>query len=176
MVDKVKVGKNVYLRRITSEDTNMVVQWRNSKEVKENFIYRTPLTYESHIQWYERYVVSGEIDDFIICDNYTNEALGCVYLQKYELEHHRAEDGIFLGTNTVRGRGIGSEALRLLIEYGFEQKKLHKIVARVLASNMVSLRLHEKVGFQREAYFKDEVYIDGKYCDIVMLGMILNKD
>lgn len=176
MIEKIKVGSKIYLRRITPGDTKLVVQWRNSAEVRNNFIYRTPITFESHMKWYEKYVVTAQIEDFIVCDINTDKELGCVYLQKFEKEHRRAESGIFLGSETVKGQGIGSEALELLVKYGFEQKKLHKIVARVLSTNIASIKLHERVGYKQEAYFKDEVFVDGKYHDIVMLGIISNNN
>lgn len=165
-------GRRIYLRSITFEDTDMVLEWRNSKNVVENFIYRKPITRQEHLDWLENKVKKGLVHQFIICDKVDDTPYGCIYLQNFEEESSKAESGIFLGSIDKRPRGIGAEAESLLIEYCFNKLGLHKVVARVLAYNAASLRLHENTGYIKEAYLKDELYIDGKYEDLVFYGII----
>ncbi len=171
-IDKKAVGEKIYLRPLTEEDTQMVVSWRNSKRVMDNFIYRTPLTYESHLKWFREKVETGEVVDFIVCDKENDMPLGCVYLQHFEKENRKAEIGIFLGEDRAFGRGIGKEACRLMVKYGFEELKLHKIISRVLSFNEASVKTHEAAGFVKEALFKDDVFVEGKYLDVIFLGVI----
>ena len=51
---------------------------------------------------------------------------------------------------------------------------MHKVVARVLAGNTASVRLHEKSGYKQEAYLRDELFLDGKYEDLILFGAINN--
>lgn len=165
-------GKQIYLRAITDEDTEQVVCWRNQKDVVQNFIYRKPLSAKEHIQWLRNKVDTGLVHQFIICLNEDNRAIGSVYLQKFEEENRKAESGIFIGDTSVRGKGVGTEAVKLLVEYGFEMLGLHKIVARVLAFNKPSAKLHEKAGYLQEAYLHDELFIEGRYEDLLMFGIV----
>lgn len=165
-------GEQIYLRPITDEDTEQVVSWRNQKDVVENFIYRKPLSVKEHEQWLRNKVDVGLVHQFIICMNEDNRAIGSVYLQKFEEEHKKAESGIFIGDTSVRGRGVGTEAVKLLAEYGFRVLGMHKIVARVLAYNKASAKLHEKAGYVQEAYLREELFIEGRYEDLLMFGII----
>ncbi len=165
-------GERIYLRPITVEDTDMVLEWRNSKTVVENFIYRKPITKSEHLDWLKNKVDKGLVYQFIICDNVENTPYGCVYLPHFDEENNKAECGIFLGENEKRPRGIGAEAMKLALDYCFEQLDFHKVVTRVLAFNKASLRMNEKAGYTQEAYLKDELYIDGKYEDVVLFGAV----
>ena len=168
------VGEKIYLRPITMEDTDLVVKWRNNEKVVQNFIYRKPISREEHICWMEQKVATGRVIQFIICDLQTDKPLGVVYIQNIEEEHSKAEEGIFLGEEEAFGRGIGTEAARLMVRYAFEILGLHKLSARVLAYNMASRRMHEGAGYEQEAYFKQELYLDGKYEDLIFYGIIHN--
>ena len=61
-----------------------------------------------------------------------------------------------------------------MIRYRFEELKLHRLFLRVYADNQQAIRSYEKAGFEKEAYLRDDVCIDGEYRDIVLMG-ILNK-
>lgn len=168
-------GEKAYLRPITKEDTENVLKWRNSPEVVNNFIYRRPITVQEHMSWLENKVFTGGVHQFIICAKTNGAPLGSIYLQSFDEENNKAEEGIFLGADTAYGRGIGSEAARLMLHYAFAALGLHKVTARVLAYNKASIRMHEKVGYIQEAYFKEELFLDGRYQDLIFFGAINSK-
>lgn len=165
-------GQQIYLRPITAQDTELVVQWRNSPSVVENFIYRKPISTKEHMDWFENKVLKGLVHQFIICRNEDGMPLGSVYLQNFEEEHSKAEEGIFLSGEQAHGKGIGTEAAKLMLDYAFGELGLHKVSARVLAYNKASIRMHEKAGYVQEAYFKQELFLNGKYEDLIFLGAI----
>lgn len=173
--EKIEVGEIVYLRYMTIEDTDMVVRWRNTQVVRDNFIYQKEVTRQDHLNWFHNKIETGKVIQFVICDNVTDKPLGSIYLQNFEWEHKKAEWGIFLGEKEAFGRGVGKEAAKLLVKYGFEEKKLHKITSKVLPFNIPSVKMNEAAGYQREAYLKDEVIINGKFQDLILFG-ILNPE
>ncbi len=160
-------GKQVYLRPITVEDTDMVLSWRNSKRVVENFIYRKPISRQEHLSWLENKVFKGAVHQFVVCTRDGDTACGSVYLQNFDEERKEAESGIFMGNTALLGKGLGTEAYRLLARYGFDDLGLEAICARVLAGNTASRRLHEKLGYRQEAYLRDELLIEGRYEDLI---------
>lgn len=174
--DTIIKGEHIYLRPITVDDTDMAVRWRNSPQVVENFIYRRPISCADHLDWLENKVFKGLVHQFIVCMNEDDTPLGSVYLQHFEEEHKRAEEGIYLGEAQAYGKGIGTEAAKLALSYAFGKLGMHKIMARVLAKNKASMRMHEKAGYVQEAYLKDELFLDGKYEDLILLGIINQED
>ena len=171
MTDKI-IGKTVYLRSITNEDTELIVRWRNSDAVRPYFIYQEPFTKEGHEKWLQNMIYSGKGYQFIVCKNDTDEPIGCTYLRDYDRVNNKIEYGVFLGTDTVKGQGIGTEILKLTLQFAFEELKLHKVFARAFADNQASIKSFLKGGFTQEAYLRDEVCINGVYRDIVFLAIL----
>lgn len=174
--DMIMKGEQIYLRPITADDTDMAVRWRNKKIVVENYIYRKPVSRKDHTDWLENKVFKGLVHQFIVCRNEDDMPLGTVYLQNFEEQHRRAEWGIYLGEEQAYGKGIGTEAAKLMLHYAFEDLGLHKVVARVLAKNKASIRLHEKAGYVQESYLRDELFLDGKFEDLIFFGVINPKE
>ena len=59
-----------------------------------------------------------------------------------------------------------------MIRYAFEEMGLHRLFLRAFADNAQAIRSYEKAGFEREAYLRDDVCIDGRYRDIVLMGIL----
>ena len=91
-------------------------------------------------------------------------------LRDIDREAKKAEFGIFIGEEEWLGRGIGEEAAKLILDYGFEELGLHKIKLRVLADNKRAIASYRKAGFVEEGCFRDELLLDGKYCDLIFMA------
>lgn len=169
--DLVIKGQQIYLRPITADDTEMAVRWRNRPIVVENFIYRKPVSREDHENWLANKVFTGLVHQFIVCRNEDDKPLGSAYLQNFDEESRRAEWGIYLGEEQTYGKGVGTEAGHLILDYAFNTLGLHKVVSRVLARNTASARMSEKVGSIQEAYLRDEYFLDGQYEDLILFGI-----
>ena len=91
------------------------------------------------------------------------------------MEHKKAEYGIFIGETDCLGMGYGTEAAELMTEYAFEYLGLHKLMLRVYAENERAIKSYEKAGFVKEAYLKDDVFVQGKYRDIVLMAILNEK-
>ncbi len=172
MNQEIITGEHVTLRPITDQDTENIVRWRNSDHVRRNFIYQTLFTPESHREWLRDKVGTGLVEQFIIHSRDADMDVGSVYLRDIDRTHRRAEFGIFIGEESQMRKGIGSECIRLIAEYGFTTLRLHKIFLRVLADNEIARRSYEKAGFLQEAYLKDEVCIRGCYKDLILMRIL----
>lgn len=164
----------VYLRPMTYADTDLIVAWRNSDDVRKNFIYQGIFTRESHENWIRTMVETGKVVQMMICLRESDTAIGSVYIRDIDKQHSKAEYGIFIGEAYCRGKGIGTVAAKLMIRYSFEELNLHRLFLRAYADNTQAIRSYEKAGFVKEAYLRDDVCIDGKFRDIVLMA-VLNK-
>lgn len=179
-MQKVIENDNIFLRKMEYSDTDNIVKWRNSDFVREHFIYQALFTRESHENWIKTMVETGKVDQLVIClkaDGIPEGIpVGSVYIRDIDRNHNKAEYGIFIGEESARGRGVGSQTAQLMIQYCFEQLKLHRLFLRVFADNEQAIRSYEKAGFVKEAYLKDDVKIQDKYRDIVLMGIINPED
>lgn len=162
----------IYLRKITLEDTEQIVNWRNQKEVQQYFIYQEPFTKEGHENWYSTMIETGKAVQMMICEINKDIPIGSVYIRDINRQHQKGEYGIFIGENTARGKGIGTAAAKLMIRYAFEELGLHKLFLRVYADNIRAIRSYEKAGFVREAYLREDIYLKGQYLDIVLMAVL----
>ena len=156
------IGKRVYLRPVTVEDTADIIRWRNSEDVRRYFIYQKPFTAEGHKMWLEKEIFAGKGFQFIVCKTKDDKPIGCAYLRNYDSHSRKAEYGFFLGEVEERGKGIGKEMLNLTMKFAFEELGLHKLYARAFANNMPSVKSFLSCGFEQEAYFRDEEYINAR--------------
>lgn len=165
----------ISLRPMTNEDTDRIVAWRNSDAVRRNFIYQEPFTREGHENWIRTRVETGQVVQMIICDITDGRPLGSVYIRDIDRQHKKAEYGIFIGEEDARGRGIGTAAAKLMLQYCFGEAGLHRVYLRAFADNLPAVRSYEKAGFAREGLLREDVCIDGQYRDIVWMAA-LNPD
>ena len=163
------VGKNVYLRPITHEDTDIMVKWRNEPEVFKYFIYRRPFTREGHEEWLRTRVETGEVVQFIACDNADGRPIGCTYLRDITESLDSAEYGVLIGDADNRGHGLGKELLSLTMKYGFEDLGLKKITARVISSNAPSVYCFLHSGFNITEKTSQLTIPDGEEIPVTML-------
>ena len=164
-------GENINLRRMTWDDTDLIIKWRENKRVKNNFIYRGEITREIHEEWIRTKVETGEVVQFIIEETEGGRPIGSVYLRDINREMGKAEFGIFIGEDDAVGRGYGTEAAKMIVNYAFAELKLHKIYLRVLDENFVAKKSYEKVGFREEGHFHDDVFLNGEYKDVIFMAI-----
>lgn len=90
---------------------------------------------------------------------------GASSLQHIDLRNRHAELGIFMAAREMRGQGYGTEATRLLLNYGFEVLRLDKIYLGVYDFNEGGLRTYENIGFRYEGRLKNMLHYEGRYWD-----------
>lgn len=169
-------GNKVILREITLDDTDDIIRWRNNPNVKKNFCIQSDFTIEGHTKWYNTMILTGKVKQFVIIDRQAGFSVGSVYLRDIDYTNKKAEYGIFIGEDSCRGKGLGSEAAKLIIEFGFNNLKLHKIFLRVFSNNVTAINSYKKAGFDIEGVFKDDICLgDGKFQDMTFMAIINNK-
>lgn len=88
-------------------------------------------------------------------------------------EHYRHADiSYFIGDKALWNKGIATEAIRLVTEFGFHELKLHRVEAGAYAAAVGSWKALEKNGFVREAVFREQVISNGHYMDVYRYGIL----
>lgn len=160
----------VSLRPIEMRDTQKIVEWRNASAVNQYFIDRSLLTAATHRKWLETRVFTGQVAQFIIqVDEYS---VGSVYLRDIDLMNRKAEYGIFIGEKDAQNRGVGTKAGLLCLQYGFEILGLNRIFLRVFADNHRAIRSYEKMGFRQEGLFRQDIYRDIQFYDMLYMAIL----
>lgn len=164
----------IYLREITSEDISTINSWRNDPSLIEKL--GAPFRYinkETDEKWFNSYMSTRNTQiRCAICDSDNEDLVGVTYLTAIDRISMNAEFHIMLGVSGDRGKGWGTMSARLMLHHAFYDMNLHRISSRILKNNLASIRLHEKCGFKKEGVFRDSVFKNGEYHDVVAMGLL----
>jgi UDP-4-amino-4,6-dideoxy-N-acetyl-beta-L-altrosamine N-acetyltransferase len=98
--------------------------------------------------------------------------VGLANLARIDLAARRCEWAYYLADASTRGRGLGSQIEYIVLRHVFETRGLNKLWCEVLLDNEAVWKLHESFGFVREALYRQHVFKDGRFQDVVGLGML----
>ena len=102
----------------------------------------------------------------------SNTVVGLIDFHRWNRHHHKAEIGYGLARSHW-GQGIASEALNAMLSFGFQQMELHRIEANTIADNFRSVRMLERLGFQREGTRRESSWEDdGTYHNSALYGLL----
>lgn len=80
--------------------------------------------------------------------------------------------GIFIGDKDYRSKGYGTEAIRLLLDFGFNYMNLHSIKLNLLSANERAFKCYSKCGFKEAGRIRDNVFVNGKYYDTIAMDIL----
>ena len=162
------------LRHVEKSDVNEVFFLRSDERVMK-YIDRTPAktTDDAYkfIQIINDLEKNNEEVTWAITLKDDLKLIGTICYWNIKKEHYRAEIGFALHPDYWR-KGIMQEALAEVINFGFKAMKLHSVEAHVNPNNIPSIKLLEKNGFIREAYFKENYFYDGKFLDTAVYSLL----
>jgi diamine N-acetyltransferase len=168
-------GQNIYLRALEPEDLEFVYAIENDENFWEVSNTQTP--YSKFLV--RRYLENANQDIYeakqirlAICKNNTSEAIGLIDLFDYDARNQRAGIGIIIRYETNRNKGLGNEALDLLVNYAFQKLQLHQLYANIGANNEASLKLFTTFGFQKIGIKKEWNLVYGKFQDELIFQLI----
>jgi diamine N-acetyltransferase len=136
-----------------------------------------PMTEMAEEKWIEDLATRGTAGTdvtFVVemIDSNSSTTVGIIGLTRISIKDHSALFGIAIGEKGYWSKGYGTEATRLILDYGFRQLNLHRIWSGALAFNERSIRLHKTAGFQEEGRLREAMFQNGEFHDMVMFGLL----
>ena len=167
------IGEKIYLRGLKEEDlSGEYFQWLNDKDVtcylESGYFPNTQVNMENY---YEKINNSNSILMLAIIEKSTDKHIGNIKLEPINWIHRTAKLGIMIGNKESYGKGFGTEAIKLIVEYSFDELNLRKITLGVVAENKPALKVYKKIGFELEGRRKKQSFNNGHYCDGLIMGL-----
>jgi RimJ/RimL family protein N-acetyltransferase len=164
------VGERIYLSPISLEDAERYAAWLNDFSVTR---FLTLASAQVTLQGERDALVKLSMEHgYAIVEKGKDELLVNCGLFAIEAVHRSAEVGIFIGDEVRRGKGYGSEALRLLCDYGFNVLNLRSIHLRTYAFNERALASYRKVGFKEAGRLRKAHFYAGEYHDVLLMDLL----
>jgi RimJ/RimL family protein N-acetyltransferase len=101
--------------------------------------------------------------------------IGFVALFNIKWSNQSAEMAIGIGVPEYRGKGYGGDALRLILNYAFNELNLHRVELTVIAYNTGAIRAYERAGFVREGVKRQAIQRDGQRFDLIAYGILRDE-
>jgi RimJ/RimL family protein N-acetyltransferase len=169
------VGEKVYLRGLERGDAAIFLPWVNDFEIIRNLVMHRPMSLEAEEAFIARVNEDKNVVVFAIVLKTNDRVIGNTALHAIHPRNQQAGFGIMIGDKQEWNKGHGTEATRLILRYAFDTLNLHRIWLHVYEDNQRAIRSYEKVGFRLEGKLREHVYRDGRFWDVLTMG-ILRKE
>jgi RimJ/RimL family protein N-acetyltransferase len=165
-------GASIRLRPASADDAEARLALGTHGDIAEMFgtdrSDAKPMTVEQARAW--AHAQAENPHAWII--EFDGRLIGEIKLHSFNVHDRRASMAIGIYDPALLGRGLGSEAIRLLIRHAFLELKLHRIGIRVLAYNSRAIRAYEKCGFVVEGRERETAFVNGAWHDDLMMGLL----
>ncbi len=175
MIDFKLIETNrLLLKGLYPQDMTNIFENHSKDEIKTILGHRSEEDYQKEERKYRNGYASYNRSFllFLLEDKASGKIIGRCGLHNWNTDHQRAEIGYSMEDESFKQRGLMSEAVEAIIDYGFSKLKLNRIEALVASYNMASLRLLEKNGFVQEGVLRNHYLVDGIFEDSVVFSKL----
>ncbi len=170
---------HIHLRALEPEDIDFLYRWENDPAVWN--VSNTITPYSKFIL--QKYIETSHLSifetkqiRFVIVHSTTDRPIGAIDLFDFDPYNRRAGIGILIHEEKERRQGYASEALKLILQYGFHTLDLHQLYCNVNPENTASMRLFLKHGFVPTGTKKEWVRIQNRWQDEILLQRIYKEE
>lgn len=166
--------ERLILRRIKDTDAQRLYTLRSDPETMK-YIPRPVATKIDDVLNLIKMIDEGtdknDVINWAVTLKDTDALIGTIGFFRLQPENDRGEVGYMLGKD-YQGKGIMHEALKAVLDFGFETLKFHSIFAVTDPENKASISLLEKNEFVKEGHFRHDCFFEGRYLDSVYYSLI----
>ncbi|HOQ99434.1 MAG TPA: GNAT family protein [Anaerolineae bacterium] len=167
-------GQRIRLRAIERDDIPTFVRWFNDPEVRQYLLMYEPMSRAKEERWFEARLEAR--DDYLFAieaqDGERWVHIGNTGLHRVDWRNRHATLGIALGEKAYWGRGYGSDAVRTMLRFAFDELNLHRVELEVFDYNRRAQRCYEKAGFRLEGTRRQALYHEGRYHDEHLMSIL----
>jgi RimJ/RimL family protein N-acetyltransferase len=164
-------GDNLILRRATLHDAEGLFSLPTDPHIHEMFGGSADTLSERTRESAQAWAQSLVDHPFAWVIEY-GKIIGATRLDRVDMRDRRASFAIGIYCPDLLGKGLGTEAARLVLVFAFGQLKLHRIALRVIAYNERAIRCYQKCGFKIEGREREAGFVNGSWHDDIMMGLL----
>lgn len=168
------VGERIYLSPRSIEDAEQFTEWLNDFDTTD-YIGRSGSV--TTLEGEKKYLESNSNTNvnFVIVTLNENKMIGTISLEDINTIHRTATLGIFIDDKEYRNNGYGTEAIRLILDYGFHYLNLNNIKLDLMGFNERALKCYQKCGFKEYGRRRKCKFINGKYYDSISMDILAEE-
>ncbi|WP_455675738.1 GNAT family N-acetyltransferase [Pradoshia sp.] len=165
-------SKRIYLRPLSELDAPIMLESTMDKEIR----YMTGTNSNFSLKQIKTHIDNINNDssryDFAICLKSSEEMIGELSILDIDEENKKAGFRISMGSISLTGKGYGTEAIKIVLNFVFEQLHLNRLQLEVFSHNLRGIRSYEKVGFVKEGVLRQSLYYNNAYSDEIIMAIL----
>jgi RimJ/RimL family protein N-acetyltransferase len=165
------VADHVYLRPLEISDAATIAPWFNDSDVTRYLLRHQPMSVHSEEDFLRRMPANEEDVVLGIVLRGTDQLIGTAGLHP-GFRCRSARFGIVIGIKEHWGKGIGTTVTRMMLGHAFDTLNMNRVWLHVYEYNPRGVHVYEKIGFQTEGRLRQETYRDGRYWDVIVMGLL----
>ncbi|HPF87519.1 MAG TPA: GNAT family protein [Candidatus Limiplasma sp.] len=168
-------GQHVMLREYRQDDYPHIRKWVNDRNTSQylSAIFWFPQTEADTTDFLNRAMrAAPNAAYFVIADIKDESYIGQLDLFEINWKTRVGKIGTVIGSEDKRGKGYGSEAMKLMLDYAFGILGLERVELEVYAENKRAVRCYEKAGFVYEGTRRHAAMVNGKHADVNMMSVL----
>lgn len=142
-------GKKVYLRPIQRSDMSCIQGWINNFQIRRLIGDVRPMSDEALEQYYDKLTTDESRVWFAVVSKENDKVIGEIGLLRMFHFWRTTDLSIIIGDESAQGKGYGSEAIHLILDYAFGYLNFHRVAIGVVGFNEKAIEFYEKIGFKR---------------------------
>ncbi|RZT15523.1 GNAT family N-acetyltransferase [Fictibacillus sp. BK138] len=170
--NKLLEGNKIYLRPLEQSDKESIYLALTNEEVRKMTGSKKVFTREQINGYYDRISSDDSRVDLTICTQEDDEVVGDISILEINPLNRNAYIRVALNEPKYFGRGYGSEAMKLMVKFGFQTLNLHRIELNVYSFNERGIKTYEKLGFKKEGVQREALFYEGQYHDSIIMGIL----
>ena len=168
-------GKQVLLRAIEYEDSELIVKMFNDPVIEEAVVgWSFPVSYVAHEKWFENNYLE-EINKHLVIQIIGGETVGIATLVNIDWKNRRASHGLKIKSSEYVRCGIGTDVVMTIMRYAFEELGFERLDTSWLETNIASREMFKKCGWKEEGSRQKYVYKNGEYKDCILGGILAEE-
>ncbi len=167
-------GQLIHLRPIEREDLPTFVRWFGDEEIMSYIIPHWPFSMAEEEAWFERVTKSETDKVFAVCTT-GGKLIGTLGLHGINTRNGSAELGIVICDKECWGKGYGTDAVRTMLRFAFEEMRFHRIQLHVHEDNARAIKAYEKCGFVREGVVREQTFRGGRWTNGYLMSTLAHE-
>ena len=170
-------GSLITLGPLSKDLVPLMTRWMNDLglQIRLGMPLYGPMTIEAEEQWYEGEVSPDNRRTFLIRERASGTPIGACSLFGIDYRERFATFAIVIGESSARGKGFGTEAARLMLDYGFTVLSLHSIRLGVAAYNLAGQRAYANAGFKACGRYRESISAYGQMWDEILMDCLVHE-
>jgi RimJ/RimL family protein N-acetyltransferase len=168
-------GERIYFRPIEPEDEPRLRRWVNDPRNWRFLTHRPPMNEPRELEWIQSLGQGTAQYVFGTVVREGDRLIGVTGFHEVNPIARRATVGIHIGDPAFQNKGYGTEAVRLLLRYGFEELNLNRISLVVISNNPRAIRCYQKAGFVQEGCLRQAAYRNGQFHDVYQFAVLRDE-